>query len=81
MEPLIVKAFKDFVETSKFFNAPFDVSPPQHSDWRIIQLVTAFGYANDKAQPNYELMFDLLEVLEIPADSQIAWECCEGNVY
>ncbi len=70
----LVKAFADFAEASKFFEAPF-------SKAQMFQLITAIGYAEDKQNPNTDLMFALLEAIGVDGYSHNAKDCIEGNVY
>jgi hypothetical protein len=73
MEPLIVKAFKDFAHSAKFYEDPYHKQT-------MLQLIAAIGFA-EKAGGDIPLMLDLLEAIGIPLSSVDTDDCLVGNVY
>ena len=70
----MVKGFKDFAASAKFFESPYHKNT-------MLQLITAIGFAEDNGMPDLPLISQLLEALEIPLGSQDAEDCYNGNVY
>jgi hypothetical protein len=73
MEPLIVKAFKDFAKAAHFYDDPYDKQT-------MLQLIAAIGFA-ETAGGDIPLMLDLLEAIGIPLESVDTDDCLVGNVY
>lgn len=74
MEPLIVKAFKDFAHSAKFYEDPYHKQT-------MLQLIAAIGFAENESVGDIPLMLDLLEAIGIPLESVDTNDCLVGNVY